>query len=97
MLDEEKKKLQRQFADKKAMLEKRVKLENEERLKEITDRMKIEFSHAQRLQEDRHYEQMTQKERDMKLRMDDQQHRVEVEMIDREKLLEDKVQMRINQ
>ena len=43
MLEDEKKKLQRQFAEKRDLLEKKVRFENEERLKDITDKMKTEF------------------------------------------------------
>ena len=45
MLEEEKAKMRRQFADKKDLLEKKLRFENEERLKLLTDNMKSEFGH----------------------------------------------------
>ena len=45
MLEEEKLKLKQQFGEKKDLLEKRVRFENEERLREIQDSMKAEFAH----------------------------------------------------
>ena len=45
MLEEEKAKMKRQFADKKDLLEKKLRFENEERLKLLTDNMKSEFGH----------------------------------------------------
>ena len=51
MLEEEKLKLKQQFGEKKDLLEKRVRFENEERLREIQDSMKQEFAHQQRIAE----------------------------------------------
>ena len=65
MLEEEKLKLKQQFGEKKDLLEKRVRLENEERLREIQDSMKVEFAHQQRIAEQRHYDEIMQKERDL--------------------------------
>ena len=58
MLEEEKSRMRHQFADKKDLLEKKLEFENEERLKLLTDSMKNEFSHNQRLNDNRHYEQI---------------------------------------
>lgn len=58
MLEEEKAKMRRQFADKKDLLEKKLRFENEERLKLLTDNMKSEFGHNQRINDNRHYEQI---------------------------------------
>ena len=56
MLDEEKTRLKRQFADKKDLVEKKLRFENEERLKALTDNMKKEFAHSQRLSDNRHHD-----------------------------------------
>ena len=40
MLEDEKLKLKQQFAEKKDLLEQKVRFENEERLREIQDQMK---------------------------------------------------------
>lgn len=45
MLEEEKTRMRRQFAEKKDLLEQKLRFENEERLKLLTDNMKQEFSH----------------------------------------------------
>ena len=96
MLEEEKLKLKQQFAEKKDLLEKRVRFENEERLREIQDAMKAEFGHQQRVAESRHREEIMQKERDLQNRLEEQQRRMEMESIHREQALEEKVQGRIN-
>lgn len=56
MLEEEKAKMRRQFADKKDILEQKLRFENEERMKLLTDNMKSEFNHNQRISDNRHYE-----------------------------------------
>ena len=56
MLEEEKARMRRQFNDKKDLLEKKLRFENEERLKLLSDNMKNEFSHNSRLNDNRHYE-----------------------------------------
>ena len=58
MLEEEKARMRRQFNDKKDLLEKKLRFENEERLKLLSDNMKNEFSHNSRLNDNRHYEQL---------------------------------------
>ena len=65
MLEEEKTRMRRQFAEKKDLLEQKLRFENEERLKLLTDNMKQEFSHQQRLNDNRHYEQIMQKEKEL--------------------------------
>ena len=57
--------MRRQFAEKKDLLEQKLRFENEERLKLLTDNMKQEFSHQQRLNDNRHYEQIMQKEKEL--------------------------------
>ena len=58
MLEEEKSKMRRQFADKKDLLEQKLRFENEERMKLLTDNMKSEFNHNQRISDTRHYDQI---------------------------------------
>ena len=65
MLEEEKTRMRRQFAEKKDLLEQKLRFENEERLKLLTENMKQEFSHQQRLNDNRHYEQIMQKEKEL--------------------------------
>lgn len=45
MLEEEKVRLKRQFNNKKGLLEEKLRFENEERIKAISDSMKSEFAH----------------------------------------------------
>ena len=45
MLEEEKTRLKRQFADKKDLMEKKLRFENEERMRALTEQMKQEFNH----------------------------------------------------
>ena len=97
MLEDEKCKLKQQFAEKRDLLEKKVRFENEERLREIQDQMKSEFGHQQRIAEQRHYDEMMQKERDLKNKLEQEQRRMELESIHREQALEEKVQNRLNQ
>lgn len=56
MLDEEKARLKRQFNNKKSLLEEKLRFENEERLKTLSDSMKAEFGHNQRLSDNRNNE-----------------------------------------
>ena len=56
MLEEEKTKLQRQFNDKRDLLERQLKRENEDRLQALTDHMKSEFNHSQKVGDDRHHD-----------------------------------------
>ena len=65
MLDEEKARLKRQFNNKKGLLEEKLRFENEERLKALSDSMKAEFGHNQRMAENRNHEQIMSKERDL--------------------------------
>ena len=91
MLDEEKTRLKRQFADKKDLIEKKLRFENEERLKALTDNMKQEFAHSQRLADNRHHDQIMTKEKDLNLKMEEMQRRMEQDAIAREKAIEEKV------
>ena len=65
MLEDEKNRIRRQFNDKKDLLEKKLRFENEEKLKVLSDQMKSEFGHSQRIADNRHYEQQMQKEKDL--------------------------------
>ena len=64
--------MRRQFAEKKDLLEQKLRFENEERLKLLTDNMKQEFSHQQRLNDNRHYEQIMQKEKELQCKLEEQ-------------------------
>ena len=46
MLEDEKARLRRQFNDKKDLMEKKLRFENEEKLNSMTDAMKQEFGHS---------------------------------------------------
>ncbi len=84
MLEDEKTRLKRQFADKKDLMDKKLRFENEEKLKAMTDSMKQEFGHNQRNSDNRHYEQMMQKEKDLSLKLEEMTRRMEQEAIARE-------------
>lgn len=56
MLEDEKARLRRQLNEKKNLNEQKLRFENEERLKSMTDAMKQEFGHSQRVLDNRHYE-----------------------------------------
>ena len=90
MLEEEKTRLKRQFADKKDLMEKKIRFENEERMKALTDQMKAEFGHQQRLSDNRHQEALMHREKDLSLKLDDMQRRMEQEAIAREQAIEEK-------
>ena len=45
MLEDEKTRLKRQFNDKKNLMESKLRFENEEKLKAMSDAMKQDFSH----------------------------------------------------
>lgn len=77
MLEDEKTRLRRQFNEKKDLLEKKLRFDNEEKLKSMTEAMKSEFGHSQRAADNRHYEQMMQKEKDLALKLEDMQRRME--------------------
>ena len=96
MLEDEKCKLKQQYAEKRDLLEKKVRFENEDRLREVQDQMKQEFAHQQRIAEQRHYDEIMQKERDLKNKLEQEQRRMELESIHREQALEEKVQNRLN-
>ena len=91
MLDEEKTRLKRQFADKKDLMEKKIRFENEERMKALTDNMKQEFAHTQRIADNRHRDIVMQKEKDLNLKMEEMSRRMEQDAIAREKAIEEKV------
>ena len=97
MLEEEKSKMRRQFADKKDLLEKKLQFENEERMKLLTDNMKSEFNHNQRIADNRHYTDIMAKEKDLQCKLDEMQRRMEQEAIAREQAIEEKVQNRLKQ
>ena len=77
MLDEEKTRLKRQFADKKDLMEKKIRFQNEERMKALTDNMKQEFAHTQRISDNRHRDIVMQKEKDLNLKMEEMSRRME--------------------
>ena len=77
MLDEEKTRLKRQFADKKDLMEKKIRFQNEERMKALTDNMKQEFAHTQRIADNRHRDIVMQKEKDLNLKMEEMSRRME--------------------
>jgi len=57
--------------------------------------MKNEFSHSQRVADNRHYEQMMQKEKDLSLKLEEMSQRMENESIAREKTCEENFQQRL--
>ena len=63
--------MKRQFADKKDLLEKKLRFENEERLKAMTDNMKEEFGHNQRIADNRHHDAIMAKEKDLQLKLEE--------------------------
>ena len=57
--------------------------------------MKSEFGHSQRINENRHQDQIMNKERELQLKLEDMTRRMEQDAIAREQLIEDKVQHRL--
>lgn len=57
--------------------------------------MKSEFGHSQRINENRHQDQIMNKERELQLKLEDMTRRMEHDAIAREQLIEDKVQQRL--
>ena len=57
--------------------------------------MKSEFGHSQRINENRHQDQIMSKERELQLKLEDMTRRMEQDAIAREQLIEDKVQHRL--
>ncbi len=84
MLEDEKTRLKRAFADKKDLMEKKLRFENEEKLRVMTDQMKQEFGHNQRISDNRHHEQIIMKEKDLSLKLEEMQRRMEQEAMARE-------------
>ena len=97
MLEDEKSRMRRQFAGKKDLLDKKLRFEAEERIKMLTDNMKAEFGHNQRIAENRHYDELMAKEKDLQLRLEEMQRRMEQESMQREKVMEEKMQQRMRQ
>ena len=95
MLEDEKARLKRNFNNKKGLLEEKLRFENEERLKALADSMKAEFGHNQRLAENRNNDMLVQKERDLQVRLEETQRRMEQDAIARERAIEEKVQQRM--
>jgi hypothetical protein len=79
-------------------MEKRVRIENEDRIHAMQEKMKQDFSNAQRLAEQHHYEAMMQRERDMQLKLEDERRRLETDFAMRERAIEDRTRemMRLN-
>ena len=61
----------------------------------MTDAMKQEFGHSQRVLDNRHYDQMMQKEKDLSLKLEEMQRRMENESLAREKTVEDNFNQRL--
>ena len=95
MLEDEKSRLRREHNQKKDLLEKQLRFENEERLAKLQDNMKSEFGHSQRISENRHQDQIMSKERELQLKLEDMSRRMEQEAIAREQTIEDKLQNRL--
>lgn len=95
MLEEEKHKLRAQYADKKELLERRVRIQNEQRIAEMQDRMKQEFGHQQRVAENRHKDELMEKERQIAGRIQEMERRAENEIVQRERQMEETVHKRI--
>lgn len=48
-----------------------MRFETEERIKMLTDNMKTEFGHNQRVAENRHYDEIMSKEKDLQLKLEE--------------------------
>lgn len=74
-----------------------MRFENEERLAKLQESMKGEFGHSQRISENRHQDQIMNKERELQLKLEDMTRRMEQDAIAREQAIEERVQNRLRQ
>lgn len=71
-------------------MEKKLKYEQEERIRYLQEKMRVEFANQQRVVEQQHYDQMMQREREMQFRFDDERRRLETDCEIRVKTIEDR-------